>query len=33
MIYGEYVFIDAAEALLQKICPKSPPTLSAEIAL
>ncbi len=32
IIYGEYVFIGNAEALLQKMCPKSPPTLSADTA-
>ncbi len=32
MISGEYVLIGSDDALLQNICPKSPPTFSADIA-
>ncbi len=32
MISGEYVLIAKDDALLVKICPRSPPTFNAEIA-
>ena len=32
MISGEYDLIDGADDLEQKICPRSPPILIAEIA-